>query len=252
MLMPFYDYSDRLVSTSIEEYTITQHWGELERKSINEMIEFAKQAIFDFDFPFYSNNSEDKNSFETMFILNNYNRMIAYETIGQFKLRLLAILTRRMPYYTKLYETTLIKWNPLENRNYTILKNYKKDEKDNITENVKVNDSGNTSNTTSNTDNNQDINSNNPQINFAGTDYASTMTRGQRKSDGTNNTNITSNSNSNRTGNTTRTGNNSENSVITGLDSGNPAELISGYRDMIVNINELLCNDLEELFSCFY
>ena len=88
-------------------------------------------------------------------------------------------------------------------------------------------------------------------MNFAGIDYASTMNRGRNSQNNNNNTDVTNNSTGNRTGNTTRTGNNRELSNITGLDSGNPAELIDGYRDLIVNINELLLDNLQELFSCF-
>lgn len=251
MIMPFYDYGERKITTTIEEYMITQHWGELENKSIDELIQIAQKDVFNFKYPFYSENPEDKDSFERTFILNNYNRCIAYETIGQFKLRLLAILTKKMPYYKSLYETTILNWNPLENKRYTIEKGINIDEKDEISENYTNNDNGKTSQSNSSNTESQEINSNNPQVNFAGIDYASTMNRGRNSQNNNNNTDVSNNSTGNRTGNTTRTGNNRELSNITGLDYGNPAELIGGYRDLIVNINELLLDNLQELFSCF-
>ena len=78
MIMPFYDYGERKITTTIEEYMITQHWGELEDKSIDELIQIAQKDVFNFNYPFYSENPEDKDSFERTFILNNYNRCIAY------------------------------------------------------------------------------------------------------------------------------------------------------------------------------
>ena len=60
-------------------------------------------------------------------------------------MRLLAILTKKMPYYKSLYETTILKWNPLENKRYTIEKGINIDEKDEISENYTNNDNGKTS-----------------------------------------------------------------------------------------------------------
>lgn len=251
MIMQWYNYGDRKISTSMEEYMITQNWGALEGLPLDKLIHKTIECVFDFSFPFYSDKAEDLAEFKRMFVLNNYNRSIACETIGQFKVRMLAILTKRMPYYEQLYKTTLIEFDPLKNKVYTIDRNIKKDEQDNTSESVQNHDSGNTSQNSTSNAQKQDIHSRNPQVNFAGTDYASDMDRGRSEDSSNVNTNVKSDRNGTRNQDVNRDSNTDDVSKITGMDVVNPSELIMAYRKLIVNINSMLCDDLEELFSCF-
>lgn len=69
--------------------------------------------IFDFNYPFY--NDEYKNQFEEKFINHFYFDEIGSETVARFKHNLKSTLNRIMPYYTQLYKTTVYEYNPLLN-----------------------------------------------------------------------------------------------------------------------------------------
>ena len=45
--------------------------------------------------------------------MHYYTREIGFETVGLWKLKLQTKLNEIMPYYNKLYETELLKYNPL-------------------------------------------------------------------------------------------------------------------------------------------
>lgn len=78
---------------------------------IDSVIEAAIPRIFSFDFPIFD---EDYRSvIETKIIRHYYTREIGVETYGLWKLRLQTKLNEIMPYYNKLYESELLKYNPL-------------------------------------------------------------------------------------------------------------------------------------------
>ena len=105
-----------------------------------------------------------------------------------------------------------------------------------------------TSDTTVTVDNNvemQSIHSDNPQVNFSGSDYASGMDRGKNK--GTN----TTDSNTGASGTTDFTAANSNVILETGFNGSYSLE-IQRYRDTILNLNKRICDDCKELFYQLY
>lgn len=76
-----------------------------------EIIEAARPKIFDFDYPFFD--PAYKPILERKILDHYYTREIAYETYGLWKQKLRAKMREIMPYYNKLYESELIKFNPL-------------------------------------------------------------------------------------------------------------------------------------------
>lgn len=76
-----------------------------------EIIEAARPHIFDFDYPFFD--PAYKPILERKILDHYYTREIAYETYGLWKQKLRAKMREIMPYYNKLYESELIKFNPL-------------------------------------------------------------------------------------------------------------------------------------------
>lgn len=88
-----------------------------EIKSINEIIEEARQKIFDFDYPIIDESY--KKILETKIIKHFYIREIGLETYGLWKLRLDSKMNEIMPFYNKLYESELYKIDPLINTNIT-------------------------------------------------------------------------------------------------------------------------------------
>ena len=78
---------------------------------VDEVITAALPHIFDFDFPIFDENY--RTTLETKIIRHYYTREIGLETYGLWKLKLQTKLNEIMPYYNKLYESELYKYNPL-------------------------------------------------------------------------------------------------------------------------------------------
>ena len=69
--------------------------------------------IFDFDYSFY--NESYKKGFEKKFVDRFLFDEIGAETVARFKHNLRTTLNEIMPYYTHLYETTIYEYNPILN-----------------------------------------------------------------------------------------------------------------------------------------
>ena len=76
-----------------------------------DVVKKARPEIFDFSYPIFDENY--RNTLETKIIKHFYTREIGLETYGLWKLKLDTKMNEIMPYYNKLYETELIKFNPL-------------------------------------------------------------------------------------------------------------------------------------------
>ena len=84
---------------------------------IDEIIEQAIPLIFSFDFPIFDENYREVLC--TKILRHYYTREIGLETYGLWKLKLQTKLNEIMPYYNKLYESELLKFNPLYDVNMT-------------------------------------------------------------------------------------------------------------------------------------
>jgi len=84
-----------------------------ENLTIDERIEIGREKLFDFDYPFFDENYRDQ--FERNFINEFYMREIGFETEELFKMRLRNWLRKNMGYYNKLFESELLKYDPLSN-----------------------------------------------------------------------------------------------------------------------------------------
>ena len=73
--------------------------------------------VFNFDFPIYDESY--RLVLEKNILRHYYTREICEETVGLWKLRLQSRLNEIMPYYNKLYESSLIDFNPMYDVNYT-------------------------------------------------------------------------------------------------------------------------------------
>lgn len=78
---------------------------------VGEIIEKARLKIFDFPYPIFDQNY--KPVLESKILMHYYTREISEETYGLWKLRLRTKLNEIMPYYNQLYNSELIKFNPL-------------------------------------------------------------------------------------------------------------------------------------------
>lgn len=79
--------------------------------NVEEIIANSRSKVFDFSYPIYD--EEYRSVLETKILKHFYTREIASETVGLWKLWLNTRMNEIMPYYNQLYETTLLKFNPL-------------------------------------------------------------------------------------------------------------------------------------------
>lgn len=134
--------------------------------------------------------------------------------------------------------------------------------------------------------NNQSIHSDNPEITMANKDYASSMDREKKTEEQSTNQSVTENTTNNQSvsenttnnqsisentiennqsnskANSTEQGNSSEtekeernlqgNEMIEGFYGESQADAILKYRETILNLNEMICNDMNDLFLGYY
>ena len=85
--------------------------------SVNDIINIAIPKIFNSsDIPMFQGETDEHRAllFKKI-LLHYYSREIGYETVGLWKLKLNTKLMEIMPYYNQLYESELVKYDPLKN-----------------------------------------------------------------------------------------------------------------------------------------
>lgn len=125
--------------TTEVRYICQSYSGLDESANVEDIIYKSVNKIFDFYIPFFDYNY--LNELYQKILLHYYTREIAHETVGLWKLKMKSRLMDILPYYNKLYESELLKFNPLNDVEF---------EK--------------TGNTTGNTKNNSKVNANNEEI----------------------------------------------------------------------------------------
>lgn len=96
----------RFVCETLCGYTESQGLSKVE-----EIISKSAPLIFDFDYPIFDD--DYKIPLEKKIIRHFYLREIGFETLGIWKLKLNDKLNEIMPYFNQLYESELLKFNPL-------------------------------------------------------------------------------------------------------------------------------------------
>jgi len=127
-----------------------EQFSQYEELPVRNRIEQGRQHLFDFEYPIFDESY--RNVFETHFIRNFYMREIGFESEGLFKFQLETWLNINMPYYNKLFESELLKYDPLTNtshnetftREYESTKNDTKDKTGNVKSADKMHDEGTT------------------------------------------------------------------------------------------------------------
>lgn len=196
-------------------------------------INAALPKIFDFDFPIF--NEAYRTVLETKILKHFYTREIGLETYGLWKLYLDETLNRIMPYYNKMYEVAARDVDFLVTEAMTTTS--KQDKVENASGLGKANSTG------SNKGDTTDTVSDTPQgtiQNLRDGKYLTTATI----SDSNNTTTtqaITENTTTNNTQNTTT-------DFVNGYRGYAPGDLIKKYYDALVNVDQLVLDELEELF----
>ena len=200
--------------------------------------------LFPKGFPFYTDSEEMRLNFIQKFYDEYMFREIGFETVERFKRSLLGKLNKIMPYYTQLYHTEL------ESKNINFLLN-----KDLIeTFEREVNGSSEVnSNSTTNANGTTTANSNDMMYDTPNSRIEELTKYPTQGSQGEN----TATSSSNGTSTSNQTGENTQTEKTSLISKGNigitsSAQLLKEWREVIINIDELILNDLEDLFMLLF
>lgn len=201
--------------------------------------ETANYNLFDFEYELYDNNL--KPVFEEKFFEYFYFDEIGYPTVQRFKHMLKSKLHMIMPYYKQLYETELRAKEIDFMLNKDLTETFVRDLTSNATATSTVESNG------SNSGVNDGFQANTPQSKLVQDieHYMSSATRDK----------TSSNYNDNNSSNSTT--NNSGREETTLVSKGNigitsSAELLEKWRKVLINIDELIFEDMQDLFMMVY
>lgn len=212
-------------------------------KKIDAWIEWARQGIFDFNYPI---NTADKQRFECNFLRHFYTREIGFETWGQFQLKLAAELNLLIPKYNKLWDEASRYANVdlSDNANYSTVRVYAGtltiDDVDTYNKTYGSNGTDNGSNLRKYSDTPQGTVSNVQDNSYLTNVTQNTMNNSSQRTD-------TDRGTIDKDG--THTDNIRETITRQGKDGGMTfAEAILKARKTYINIDNMLCDQLEPLF----
>ena len=198
--------------------------------------------LFDFSYNLYDNSL--KPYFEEKFKQHFFLYEIGFETVGLFKQQLQMSLNEIYPYYKQLYETEI----RCENVDFMLNKDLKETFiRESVGEGTNVTNSTQTN--TSNSSSNDLVTSHDTPQNRVD-DLDKFMSSAQKSSSNNENSNSGN-------ANTTSTGNTKSTDKTELLSQGNigvtsSAELLQKWRDVLINIDQLMFNDLKSLFLLVY
>lgn len=220
---------------------------------VDTIITNAIPKIFNFTFPIFDENY--RTVLEKKILKHFYTREICEETVGLWKLRLDTRLNEIMPYYNKLYESELIKFDPLYSDNLTRTRKTDFDSSRETSNNGKTTSNNNTqgSGNGSTSNNGNDLYSDTPQGSIVGLDEGTYLTNARKTSDNSITTTTTSNTSS---GSVDSSDNGLDNlnsteeylEKVNGWSGTSGSELIIKYRETFLNIDVMILNELEDLF----
>lgn len=205
---------------------------------LRQISESRNLKVFDFEYSFYS--EEHRKEFEEKFINYYFFHEIGVETVQRFKYNLKSKLNEIMPYYSQLYESEM----KAKDINFLLNKDLKETfiREQNNTNNM-TGDSLNKVNGTDNTDYKEsNVGNGNASLSY------DSLTSINQNNNNFNNTN-TSNSNVVNNGN--------EREETTLVSQGNigitsSAELLQKWRDVMINIDQMILKECRDLFMTIY
>lgn len=222
------------------QYTISVRWivesysQETPEISTDQKIAIALPQIFNFDFPIYSESY--RTEFEEKLIRHFYFHEINITSIGAWKFQLREKLNLIMPLYNKMYEAVSIKYDPLidTQMHETYTRN------NNLTSDSSTN--GNV--TQKDTSNNSQVYSDLPQTTLHGGDYATNSTQNEGTANST--------QNASQTANATSSNKETYEHDNTGFSSKSQQTLLIEYYEALRNVDEMVFNELRDLFMLVF
>ena len=161
-----------------------------------------------------------------------WNREIGMETISMFQLAMRRKMNEIMPLYNKLYNSELIAFDPLSTVNLSTINN--------MTSNLATDSSSDSTNSSDNDSDSLATSYDTPQTVLSGSkDYATSAAGSESHSNVIGSGQETANTNTDST--------QMSDSTTTGYQ-GSASQLLSAFRDTLLNIDLMVIQDLEELF----
>ena len=200
--------------------------------------------LFPKGFPFYTDSEELRKNFIQKFYDEYMFREIGFETVERFKRSLLGKLNKIMPYYTQLYHTEL----ETKNVNFLLNKDLVETFEREVSGSSEINSNSTSNATGSSSSNSNDIMYDTPNSRIDDiTKYPTQGSQGEN----------TATTNSNGTSTSNQTGENTQSEKTSLISKGNigitsSAQLLKEWREVIINIDELILNDLEDLFMLLF
>lgn len=214
--------------------------------------------IFNFDYDFYTDDINIKQTFESKFIDRYMFNEIGFETVARFKHYLKERLNSIAPYYKQLYYTELESKNIKFLLNKDLTETFIKDVSSNTetSSNTSLNNRSSSSTTGSQNNINNFKESNLDNGNADLELSQGNLTSVNETSDNTTSNNTTSsndNSDMNNIGNTS----NKEKETTTLISQGNigvtsSAELLKQWREVLINIDNMIIEECNDLFMTIY
>ena len=200
--------------------------------------------LFPKGFPFYTDSEEMRLNFIQKFYDEYMFREIGFETVERFKRSLLGKLNKIMPYYTQLYHTELESKDINFLLNKDLIETFERE----VSGTSEVNSNSTTNASGTSTTNSNDIMYDTPNSRIDDiTKYPTQGSQGEN--------NATSSSNATSTNN--QTGENTQTEKTSLISKGNigitsSAQLLKEWREVIINIDEMILNELEDLFMLLF
>lgn len=225
-------------------------------QTIDELINDTYQDYFNFDFPWYADDENSKTEFEKLFLLHFLMCEIGQETIELHRAMLSQRLRLIMPEIQQLWESLNVDmpWTGNVDMSYTGQGNESvTGNKESTLEGTISGTSHDEGSSTTNVDS-QSIDSDNPQVNFSGTDYASAMNREQTKQSLNTENDGTTSSTENRSEGVeeSRTSQNTDTRTEKGNRGMSRGDVVKQMRDAVYNVNLDIINRCEDLFMLIY
>lgn len=201
---------------------------------IYTLLKDKKFQIFNFEYDFYTDNDIIKKKFEQKFIDRYMFNEIGFETVARFKHYLKTTLNEIAPHYKQLYESEMRAKDIdfLLNKDYT--ETFTKDTLSNMTlEGSNISDFIEGGKNSDIADGVSDV----------------SLTKGNLTSVNENISNSTGSSSSNTEGNK------NENYTLTGkgnIGITSSAELLEKWREVMINIDKMILDELSDLFMLVY
>lgn len=269
----------------MSKYTTQVRWlveqltSDTQEATLIQRINLACPKIFDFYYPIWS--EDYRLTLEGKILKHYINKEIGFETYGLWKLYLDERLNLIMPYYNQVYATTIKEYDYMTDTNvnetYTGgtwgTETGKFDQTANQTDttsdtgNEKFTGTGTTNVQGSNNIEKKELRSDLPQANFGQIDYgtalvetteadvnsSATTLKNDSTTDKTNTTDYTSDKTQNSTNNVESNRNENYTKVKVGAQGGKSlTELLLQYRESLLNIDQMVIEELSDLFMQIY